>query len=682
MDRRRLFDLARKSTHGGGWRRLVASGAPRVVGYDSPHHTGSNPSLMCRDLVEILPRGSPFQMGMNMLQSDELAWQLAQVLCGWMIAVAPGVLYCWRQFAERPAIERVALGTAAGTAFVVLGAYWVGSISLRLVLGWFCAGCVVVLERLIRGRWSERIGIASEPRSVRGRVRSSAWTTLIVVICCSVHLFGTRFSILPQGVDSSFHCTVAQHLLDIGHTTTDMAPVERLRLNYPLGSHLLVALTSRVTGLEIHESFRHLFVVSLLGGALTTAAWTRHLFGAGAAGWGALTFLFAAYEASLYPYTWGGLPSALGMWFAVTAFGAMFWLTGFAAMAVAAALLGAMTLVHHHTWVSVYAGVLAAIVAQRWCGARLPVRPIAVALLGGAALAAIYVVPLLLRAGTLGETSVGSYWEAFDWPWVHLQRWGLPLLLLGLCGLFLVRDPARRPARAFLGWVMLAWLLAFAALNYGWRICSRAWTGSETTPFTPSRFLFDVQYVLAIFAGGGLSARWMSVTRGGGRLANWARRWFQLAATSAMVLVAGAELVPRWTAESWEMLQDRGRWRQLFVNRPPFRAVRQDLFAPAARWAREHLPADALIVTATGQDWLAYLCRREATYWFIPISEARPEYVALKQSLSTTDRIDSWARWSERFGGRPLYALVPATSPPSGALVLYSGGIVSVCKLE
>src|SRR5207244_4635305 len=123
-----------------------------------------------------------------------------------------------------------------------------------------------------------------------------------------VQLYAMHFSELPLGVDPAFHCVVGQRLRDEARVVNNLWPLEDLQLNYPIGTHLWLAVAARWTGLEVHQVFRHSFILGLFGTGLIVAAAAEKLFGSARhAAAASFAFVFGSYQASLFPYPWGGL---------------------------------------------------------------------------------------------------------------------------------------------------------------------------------------------------------------------------------------------------------------------------------------------------------------------------------------------------------------------------------------
>jgi hypothetical protein len=571
----------------------------------------------------------------------ELVAQFFKVLLFFTAMVAPATWVCLRRLPDRSIVGRLAIGVTLGFSLFVVEAWYVGLWSLDWLVGLWVGHYVVAT-------WLGRRS-ANNPASVHGvesgsydRRGSRYWRILLPLVAAIVlQLYSLQFSQLPPGVDSSFHCVVAQRQLDAGRAMMDLWPLEELKLNYPIGSHLWLAVAARWTGLEVHEVFRHTFALALCGAALCVGAWTEKLFGlAGHAVAGAYAFVFLSHEASFFPYTWGGLPSALAMWQGLAAWYCLFHVAGRGGLATGSLLLAGVAMTHHHTMVALLGGT-AVLAALGFTFSRVQ-RPectrLLFALLGAAAVAGIYLVPLARRVGELGGTGTLTYQEPFAWPWEQVWHWG-PGLLVTLCvGLMIRCLSDTRESRWFLLGIAAFWLICFAALDYGGREFSRWYDGKPATPFTPSRFLFDVQFVAAVFAGGGLWRMWQ-----------WLRRpAFQFAVTAGFACLGVWQTEPRWNT------------------------IPSDTLLPVGTWARTHLPDDAL-VTGLPNHWLTYVCRRESTSMFIPISEPVPaRRRALKEVLLQMPHRFSAEQWRSQLG-KPVYVIGSAMDGRWGEPLFVAG---------
>src|SRR5204863_5520077 len=117
-------------------------------------------------------------------------------------------------------------------------------------------------------------------------------------------------------IDPSFHTLIAQKILNSGTIPTDWLPFETVKLNYPVGSHILIAETARLTRIPVYIVFKSLFPVLASLTTLSMYCLALRLLGNRHAAWcGAVAYSFFAVWGSLDYYRWGGLPNLLGMLF-------------------------------------------------------------------------------------------------------------------------------------------------------------------------------------------------------------------------------------------------------------------------------------------------------------------------------------------------------------------------------
>jgi hypothetical protein len=599
--------------------------------------------------------------------SLELAVQFLTLFAFFAAVVLPAAWVCFRRLSDLSVAARLGMGAAIGFALFVLAAWYIGLASLDYLLVFWLAQFPIagLLGRMPKPAVSDRRQIrhsdsaqqqwdgesstsnacrklspsVDTPSASPHRTYRHQWPVVFPLLAgVIVQLYGLQFSILPQGVDASFHCVVAQRQLDAGMVTNTLWPLEDLKLNYPVGSHLWLAVAAKWTGLAIHEVFRHSFAIVLCASALIIAAWAERLYGTAFHGAAAsLAFMFCSIHASLFPYTWGGLPSQMAMWLGMAAIFCVVHLSGTVGLAAGALLFAATAMVHHHTMVALLGGtgiiaVLGGIMSQRH---RLLCRRLLLSLAAATALAVIYVVPLVTRFSEVGKTGILTYSEPFGWPWDHLWSWptesiaraltfanaGITVLSLVL-GLKIQLKSDARAARTLLLALAACWLIGFCTLDYGSRLVAYCMGRPLGQPFTPSRFLFDAQFVLAILAGGGLVRIW-----------EWLRRpAFRYALVSLLGCGAIVQTAPRW---------------EPFLD---------DLLIPLGKWADSNLPANAL-VTGTRGVWVTYIFHRESTSLFIPISEpVAPQRTRLKDMLANRSSSQTWHQWRQRLG-KPIYVV-------------------------
>ncbi|MBI3463653.1 MAG: hypothetical protein HY000_11435 [Planctomycetes bacterium] len=614
----------------------------------------------------------------------ELSVQLLKVSAFFTVVVLPATLICLRECRMLSVTSRLALGISCGFALFVIGAWYVGLKSLDDWGVFWLLQCIAVAWRVWRTR---RRHLATMPGDDTYAVSPDAarWQWLVAVPLLAgglLQLYALHFSELPLGVDSAFHCVVGQRVLDAGRVVNDLWPLDDLQLNYPIGSHLWLAVAAQWTGLEVHQVFRHSITLALWGGGLVVAACAEKLFGSAIhAAAASFAFVFCSFQASLFPYTWGGLPSLMAVWLGLAGVYAVFSVPGQIGLLTSSLLFGGMVLTHHHTMVAMLSGIGVAAAIGFWLvpKERRTYGRVLVALAVGMAVAGVYLVPLASRLGEIHATGIIGYREQFRWPWGHLWDWGPALLVTAAVGVTL-RKRSESGAMRFLLIVLAGfWLCAFAALDYGARVVTAVSSGVPSTPFTPSRFLFDVQWILAIFASGGLVRvlRWRpgqelpvpSSARSSTEVVRVAGERSGLA-----VFVKGLIVTLALTGTIiWAVRDVQPRWKP----------VPSDALLPIGRWVRESLTINAFVMLNGFQDvWLTYACRRESPSLFVPISEpATTPRRTLRDSLVQRPFDRTWAQWSERLA-KPIYLLSHAQDRPMGLRPIHVSGHVAVFDLN
>ncbi len=484
------------------------------------------------------------------------------------------------------------------------------------------------------------------------------WGHLFAVTATAValHAFALTQSRLPPGVDAAFHCTVALHFLKQDRVTSSLRPLEDLDLNYPTASHGVVALLSRLASVtwgnqnvQPHTVFRWFYLLPILGAALLAAAAAQRTEQSGRQGMQAAAWVgaFGLFEATWFPYTWGGLPSSLAMWLVIAGLGAATWLRSPANTATAVFLWGAAALTHHHVAVALLAalGILSLLSTTRLAG-RLPLlsapRHAATCLTGTVLISAVYWLRLVANLGSAASTGLLSYVEPLEPPWQVAWHIG-PIACLGLLAAAFDAHRGRLTAFEKLGLAFaLVWLVAFALMAYAARALAEWWVGRPVSLFTPSRFMFEFQWALLPVAAAALSRR-------------CGRRPWALAVLCVTVTVCWTW--PRWTNEPLSRLPERVLRGQL---KPPTGTIIADdfLLAPG-RYVATHAPAEAVVVSVPGHVWLTYCTERESTGLFIPISEPLTARIRLKHLMSREPNRMSWADWSRRLGGVPIWGIYP-----------------------
>ena len=260
--------------------------------------------------------------------------------------VLPGLIWAWWCYPAPDGATRLSVGLALGLALemfllIVLGS-GPGITRASVVLSSF----VLILAAVFLA-WRTHIPRHGSPEQGRRYAIQIALALGALLVPRVVPLF---IDTVPQGWDSSFHSLLASSTVATGHLPT-WAPYEPIPLNYPYGSHLVIAAMTLLTGIAPDMVFAGLLsvLVPMMTGlalyALTRLVLRRHDIALGAiiaygllGNWGSLDYT-----------RWGGLPNALG--FALfLVFLLIFFAPGFAfyRIVVGGIVLGSIPLAHNH----------------------------------------------------------------------------------------------------------------------------------------------------------------------------------------------------------------------------------------------------------------------------------------------------------------------------------------------
>ncbi len=562
-------------------------------------------------------------------------------------------------------LRLLALAPPLLVALSAVLASYVGSISLTL-FGWALAlGSLLLLSALARYRCPDQHGTDFR-----------TWWHLVAATTCAfaLHGFALLQSKLPLGIDAAFHCTVALHFAQQGRVTNHLRPLEDLDLNYPTASHGLLALLSRTVSRDPslaspHTIFRWLFLAPIIGAGLLAAAVAQQRAGPAAAPAALWAGMFGMFQATWFPYTWGGLPSVLAMWLIATGFFASVWIRRPVGTLAALLLWSGAVLTHHHAGAALLLalGLLAALRAVRaaWVGLSSPSGPSPmVLLLAVTACSAVYWIRLLGHAGLVSQTGLAEYVEPLESPWQLAWHMG-PVACVGFLTVAVDWFRGRLTDRERLAIAFgLIWVAAFVALAYVGRAVASVWFGRPVSFFTPSRFLFEFQWALLPVVAASIGLR--------------ARQGTWLVAIGCVACVVSWTW-PRWTNEPLSRLPVRLAHRQL--TPPTGTVVADDYLLAPGQYVAEKAPLRAVVVSLPGRVWLTYCTRRESTGLFIPISEPVTDRIRLKHRLARNPTDLPWSEWSRRLGNLPLWGIYPRSWQLPSARVRARFGSVDVLEL-
>jgi hypothetical protein len=420
--------------------------------------------------------------------------EILAILLFLVLLPLPGAVL-WMRFAklDRTAEDRIdalALGMAASLCILYASAL----VSLQF-FGWLWPLAAIISIAVLRRTGIARPGWPGETRLL----------SAILVLYLVLRLLPTFFQEYPHGWDPYFHLVLADKISQAQGMVFDWTPYETTRLNYPLGSHLLLALGALATGAPPHKVFVVAvpFFTALTATQIYVLAW-RAAADRELALYAAAAYAFMAVLGSLDYLRWGGLPNLIGMYLFVALLCVLAQQDrrGWGARAAFATLFVGLSLVHHHAMLA--AGIslgwmLLYFLAKREIASASPVLQ---GLAFSAVLGAPYFVWYLVRAPSVAETGILPYTEKMATPESLMSDIGPIFFFAVLFGilLYLLRRP-RQPLSPVLLQALVGLLLCYVLLEYGSRLASRYLLGREIAPFTPSRFITDAVVLLSVFAG-------------------------------------------------------------------------------------------------------------------------------------------------------------------------------------
>jgi len=395
------------------------------------------------------------------------------------------------------------IGYGMAVYFAALIAGGMALVMLRQAYGlpWLPYGLVAVAWI---GRWhhcrSWRARLAGCPPMVRG-------AALLVIASVLVLALAEPAERLPMGWDSAFHALLAQKILVSGGLSQNWLPFTGIPLNYPPGTHLLLAGIAAAFRVPVFFAERQLQFALMVPSALLAGAVTARAFRSAAAGWFAglgLAF-WGGLGTAISFRMWGGYPTALGLlfFFALCRFA----LTGGVGRPgwIGAVLCWVALGMTHHLTVVIVGSVVAAFALRVWCVRRRREWVVLRRLMVTGATALIVFIPagiaIFRGAGDFGSVNAFNFSEEAIFGWRELLTFSGALLLPGIAGCWLMRS-CRRPGAVLLRCWLMVLAMIFLIDEYPYRLLlsHRIW-GIESTVFPASRFLTAMALPLAGFTG-------------------------------------------------------------------------------------------------------------------------------------------------------------------------------------
>ncbi|HET9111185.1 MAG TPA: hypothetical protein VFN78_10200 [Ktedonobacterales bacterium] len=633
-----------------------------------------------------------------------------------LIWISPGLVWGWLAYPAPDRIPRLAVGAALGLALqIALAAPLAATVGITRASVVLTTAASLALALALG--LTLRVRTVRLPSRVAARWRETLWFVALALASVAICAVPLAWQTVPDGWDPSFHSLLASVTIATGKLPT-WQPFEPISSNYPYGAHIALAEISLLTGLQPHQVFGSLLNVVIPAlASLQIYTLARRMWRSGPAALGAVAaYGLLGYANSVDYAAWGGLPNALGLILLLASLEAFF-APGFMwrRVAVAGLLLSAVPLTHHHVALTtgllygIYGLALLALIflrrPQRWrapdvirrSAQRALVRLGAMAGLA-LALASYSFLPYVVRGvHSLRDTSVfADFGEYQGWPF---DKNGVALWLMASAGVALLawrhwratggsvghddqrlyravrRLYPRRGAEHARLFAVLALVALFSAFVFGqfifhdimWALYHR-----DETAFSPPRFLSNMTYFLALYAGPALAWLWrlgpcVGVERA--RINVWAARALRVALVALALSVA---------------------LESLFASGQV--GARAGQLAPgdmaAFQWTRTHTASDALVVALDGSDarWAPYFTQREAVYTPLPASEDAAGYPAEKRmllqwtllALGAHPRLGMVAMASEGpalsvLAQRPVVFITDAASPALGTLDFTSG---------
>lgn len=387
--------------------------------------------------------------------------------------------------------ETAITGLSFALALAMLVLHVCAYLSLTLFVAlWLCAAAIALYTLTTR-----RVGIALDRTLVALALAAAVIRFLPVLV-----------QEYPIGWDPNFHLLVVRLIEQQWALVTWLSPFEDMRINYPTGTHLLVALIAKCTGASIYAVYQA--VLALFGSltCLQVYAWVQAATGNRRWSLYAMAaYAFLAVQGSIGYYEWGGVPNLIGMYLLAGSLtvvaqrdaGARRW------WALPPMYL-AIALSSHHVLMVAFAVML---VLLAWLAMDRARRDDARSLFLGGCAAAVVGVPFLahhfLSAGhDIHASRLLTYGEPQNTPWLIVSGCGIVFCAAVLTGAALyARDRRSHPLRAELLLPAAVMLALFALFEYGGRALLVALYQRPIAPFTPSRFITDAVYPLSAFAG-------------------------------------------------------------------------------------------------------------------------------------------------------------------------------------
>jgi hypothetical protein len=556
----------------------------------------------------------------------------------YIVIAGPGIVIAWACFRNLYLAERLLLGSVLGTGIFIYFSYLFKSASLSFIIAYLFiaySSCIILIIYLK----ARRGAAAASSLAPSDKPTLLTLTALLIIVYLS-RLIPLYFSELPIGWDPTFHLILAKKILLTNTLPVDWQPFESVKLNYPLGSHLLVSALSRLSGQAPPQAFQICFpILSALAAAviylLGLSLFNDRKLGLAAA----FAYSFLANWGSLDNYRWGGVPNMLGMLFLMSSLWAMTGLNNPYTYIFGAIFLAGVYLAHHHSMATTFlilgAFILGGLITMVSSKRKHPdefTKRLLLSLLISFLLTLFYLPGYILGVlKTKGQTAVFIFLEESVGVFQFIQNIGPIFIILIIAGFFMLTYKKLR--QSLLSYWLISLATAFIFLEYVYGFIALRLYKVHLDAFTASRFLTDMAYPLSFIAGYGII---------------------------------------------WIAVKSRSRWRWaifiLAVIAFAYSAniIRKQCISPLAPsekealdWIKENTPQNALIVN--NPYWMPYICWRQGTYTPLPVTEPLLERSVQERNCllnAEPDIIIKWARKNRRPAYLYLYANRKENPPP------------------
>ena len=395
------------------------------------------------------------------------------------LILLPGWVLWLHITGPQPSTEVAITGLAFASAIAMVVLYAISYVGLT----WF----VVV--------WLAALAWAAYRLAVlRPRIRVDGALALLMLGAAAVRFLPVLVQIFPPGWDPYFHLLIVRLIEQSGAHVASLSPFEDIPINYPTGTHLLIALIVKVTGASRYGVYQAFLASFSTLTCLQVYAWVHAASGNRRWALYALAaYAFLAVQGSIGYYEWGGVPNLVGMYVLAGCFtlvaqsdaGERRW------WALPPMYL-AIALANHHVLMAAFGAMLALLV---WLALRPERRADARRLLLGGCIAGVIAAPALVlhfhaSGEAVGATGLLTVVEPPNTLWVIATGYGLVFFGAMLAGGALyARAPRLWALRPELLAPAIALLVLFVLFEQAGRL------------FTPSRFVTDLVYPLSAFAG-------------------------------------------------------------------------------------------------------------------------------------------------------------------------------------